>query len=65
MDVYVLNHCDAWHSYESFRFIGVVDEEHLQECLDAIQDEMDYTEEDMEKFIDLTCVELNDVISGL
>ena len=49
--IYVLFHCDAWQSYESMRFIGVVTETFLDKTLRKIKKECGYSEEDMEKYI--------------
>lgn len=58
---YIINHCDQWHTYESFRFIGVVEEGQLIDALKKIKKECGYDDDDMEKFININEVELNDL----
>ena len=60
-EVYVINHCNAWHEYSSFRLIGVVEEEHLEKALRKIKKAQGYTEEEMEQFIDVSCIILNEL----
>jgi len=59
--VVVINHCNAWHDYASFKLIGVVEEEKLEEKLLALQKELGYTDEEMQSFIDVTTVNLNEL----
>lgn len=54
MYVYVISHCDQWHSYDSFRLIGVASEDNLDSVLESIQNELNYTDEEMEQYIDVT-----------
>lgn len=49
--VYVIFHCDQWQSYESMRLIGVATEAKLTEVLLAIQEKLNYSEEDMNTYI--------------
>ena len=59
--VYVLFHCDAWQSYASMRFIGVVTEKHLDKTLRKIKRECGYSEEDMEKYVFIREATTNDL----
>ena len=61
MKVFVINHCNEWHEYSSFKFIGVVDEDNIDFTLSQIKKECDYTDEDMETYIDINEVELNEL----
>ena len=61
MTCYVLNHCNKWHEYASFSLIGVVDEEHLNEAIEKIKAECCYTDEDIDNYIDINGIELNDL----
>lgn len=61
MLVYVISHCDQWHSYDSFRLIGVASEEKLDSVLAAIQKKCRYTDEDMEDYIDITEAWVDDI----
>ena len=61
MTVYVINHCNKWHEYSGFRFIGVVDENELDNALNKIKQECDYDDNDMETYIDVNEVELNEL----
>lgn len=59
--LHVLFHCDAWKSYSSMRFIGVVDEEHLEKALRKIKREQQYSNEDMETYIFDKEINLNEL----
>ena len=61
MTLYVLFHCDEWHTYSSFRFIGVVDEAHKDKALRKIKREQGYSKQDMEDYIHITETYLNDL----
>lgn len=61
MKVYVINHCNEWHDYSSFRLIGVVEENELDGALEQIKKECDYNDEEMETYIDINEVELNEL----
>lgn len=61
MILYVINHCNEWHEYSSFRLIGVVSGDKVEESLKKIRKELNYSEEDMKDFIDVNRVELNDL----
>ena len=58
---YIFNHCDEWHSRDSFRLIGVVDEDHYDEAYDQIKNECEYSDDEMEEYIDVESVELNEL----
>ena len=51
MKINIIYHCDEWHSYSSFKFICVCDERNLKSILKNIQKELNYSIEDMEKYI--------------
>lgn len=51
MKVYVLFHCDEWHSYASYRLIGAVSENCLEDAYRKIKEECDYNDEEMETYI--------------
>lgn len=59
--LYVLFHCDEWKTWSSMRFIGVVDSEHLDKSLRKIKKEQGYSKEDMETYIYIDEVALNDL----
>ena len=61
MLVYILFHCDAWQSYDSMRFIGVVTKTHLKKALRKIKKECGYTDDDMEKYIFIRETNTNDL----
>lgn len=61
MNLYVIYHCNQWHEYGSFRLIGVVDENHLNKALHKIQNELGYDETDMNDFIHVSDIRLNDL----
>ena len=61
MTVYIINHCNPWHEYSSFRLIGVVNENELDNALSKIKQECDYNDDDMETYIDVNKVELNEL----
>ena len=61
MTLYVLFHCDEWHTYSSFRFIGVVEKEQLQDALNKIKKEQGYNDQDMKDYIHITETYLNDL----
>lgn len=60
MTVYLINHCNAWHEYSSFRLIAVVSGSKLDTTLNKIKKKLKYTDEDMDTYIDIDSVELND-----
>ena len=59
MKLYVLYHCNEWQEHASLRFIGVVDADTLESALHQIQNKMEYTDEDMEKYIYCDQISLN------
>ena len=59
--LYLINHCNEWHNNVSFCFIGVVDGDHLESTIQEIKKECKYTDEDIEKYIDVNLVFLNDL----
>jgi hypothetical protein len=61
MTLYVLFHCDEWHTYSSFRFIGVVEKEQLQDALNKIKKEQGYSDQDVKDYIHITETYLNDL----
>ena len=60
MTVYIINSCNEWHEYSSFRLITVVTESNLQKALNLIKKRWKYSDDDMEKYIDVTSTELTD-----
>ena len=60
-ELYVINHCDIWHTYASFRFIGVVDADNLDKALRKIKREQGYSDQDMEDYINVECVYCNEL----
>ena len=61
MTVYIISHCNEWQEYSSFRLIGVVGEDKLENALQHIKEELDYNDEEMETYIYCEQVELNDL----
>ena len=61
MRYYIINHCNQWHSYDSFRLIGIVDESKLESSLRKIKKELGYDDDCMEKYVDVNEVVLNDL----
>lgn len=61
MTLHVIYHCNQWQEYSSFRFIGVVDTDHLEPSLKKIKKQCGYTNEDMDKYIFVEIVALNDL----
>ena len=61
MNLYVISHCDIWHSRSSLKLIGVVNEDELHNAMVKIKKELDYTDEDLDNYIDVQTVELNDL----
>ena len=61
MTLYVLFHCDEWHTYSSFRFIGVVEKEQLQNALNKIKKEQGYNDQDIKDYIHITETNLNEL----
>ena len=59
--VYVFFHCDIWKSYNSMRFIGVVDEKNYDKAYNKIKREQHYSKQDMEDYIFVKETELNDL----
>lgn len=59
--LYALFHCDEWKTYSSMRFIGVVDEEHLEKAKRKIKREQGYTKEDMETYIYIKEIDMNEL----
>jgi thioester reductase-like protein len=61
MKVCILYHCNEWKDYSSRKLIGVVKEDELDQALAKIQKECDYSEDDMNMYIDYDTVELGDL----
>jgi hypothetical protein len=61
MRVAILHHCNEWHEYRSFRLIGVVSETYLQKALLKVKQSLDYTDEELARFVDIEFVEINDI----
>ena len=61
MTLNVIYHCNQWHEYGSFRLIGVVEENKLTKALRKIQNELGYDETDMNDYIHVDEIELNDL----
>ena len=59
--VVVIFSCDEWKSRDSMRMIMVSDTEHLQENLNKIKFNYDYSDEDMEKYIYTEKMEINEL----
>lgn len=59
--IYVFFHCDIWKSYNSMRFIGVVDEKNYDKAYNKIKREQGYSKQDMEDYIFVKETELNDL----
>ncbi len=61
MKVYVLFHCDEWQSYASYRLIGVVSEDCLEDAYGKIKEECNYNDEEMETYIATEECDLDDL----
>lgn len=61
MQLAVIYHCNEWQEYSSFRLIGVVDYDSEYDSLQDIQKELGYTDEEMEKYIYVQYVDLNEL----
>ena len=60
MTIYCIYDCDEWKSRDSMRLICVCDDEHKADMLHAIQRDHSYTDEDMETYIFVEEMKLND-----
>ena len=58
-DIHLYYDCDEWKSKSSMRLICVCDNEHVEEMYQAIKEEHEYTDEDMDMYIYHECRELN------
>lgn len=61
MKVAIINHCNQWHEYSSFRLIGAVPEDDLEDTLKVIQKETEYSDEEMEDYIDVNIIDTNEL----
>lgn len=61
MELYVINHCNEWHEYSSFRLIGVVERDELDGAILQIKKECEYNEDEFNTFIDIQEIELNEL----
>lgn len=61
MKVYVLFHCDAWKSYDSYRLIGVVSKTSLKKALKKIQKECDYCKEELDAYVAIEERDMNNL----
>ena len=61
MQLVVLNHCNQWHEYSSFRLIGVIEEDNLSKAIEDIKKECKYSDEDIETYIDISYTDLNEL----
>ena len=59
--VCVIFSCDEHQTRSSFRLIGVVYEDSIDEALKSIKEEWDYSDEDIETYIYVEYCELNDL----
>lgn len=59
--VVVLNHCNQWHEYSSFRLIGVVNYDEVEDVLTKIQKKLKYSDQDMVDYIDCQLVTVGDL----
>lgn len=51
--------CDEWKSRSSMRLIALADGNHLEDVLSKIKEEHGYDDEDMETYIHIEDLELN------
>lgn len=61
MNVCVIYHCNEWKEYSSRKLIGVVNENDIASALSKIQKECNYTDEELDQYIDYDTVELGDL----
>lgn len=61
MTLHVIYHCNEWQEYSSFRLIGIVDSDHLDKSLKKIKRECGYTNEEMNTYIFVEMVKLNEL----
>lgn len=61
MKICILYHCNVWKEYSSRSLIGVVKEDELTSALEKIKEECNYTDEELEQYIDYDTVELGDL----
>ncbi len=61
MTIYNIYHCNEWKEYSSFRFIGSVEESELENTWRKIKKGTKYTNEEMETYIYVDKVELNEL----
>lgn len=59
--VFVVNHCNQWHEYSSFRLIGVFTGSRIDGALRKIQKKQKYSDQDMQDYIDVQEVVTNEV----
>lgn len=59
--VYVVFDCDVWKSRSSMRLVCVCEPKNLADVYSAIQTEREYTDEDMDAYIYIEKVKLNEV----
>lgn len=59
--VYVIFDCDEWKSRSSMRLVCVCEPKKLAAVRDAIQAEREYTDEEMDTYIYIEKVALNEV----
>lgn len=53
--------CDEWKSTDSLRLIMISDEEHLKENLKKIKKDHEYSKEDMETYIYMEELHINEL----
>ena len=61
MSLAIIYHCNQWQEYSSFRLIGVVEEGFEYDALRKIQQELKYTDDDMQTYIYVQYVDLNEL----
>ena len=59
MYIYNIYDCDECQSYPSFRFLATCDAEHLDDILKQIKEDHKYSNEEMETYIYIDTVLLN------
>lgn len=60
-ELHLFYDCDEWKSMDSMRLICVCDSEHVEEIYRQIQDEREYTNDEMETYIFHECRNLNEI----
>ena len=61
MKVAIINHCNEWHEYSSFKLIGIVETKDLDKALDKIKKKYKYNDEELNDYVDVEIITIGEL----